>query len=180
MCEGILWLDGRGEMGPPYEPPSRRMSESRKKRDVQELRDASEHLFYELWMLDRVANLLALGAFGEGAMTNALLESFTMHARALFQFFFPKAPRHDDVLAEDYFGGRDAWEAVRGTTPVALSQVDVRVGKEVAHLTYARLSVTEEAKGWKILEIAAALSEVAAVFRTHVNAAALGPRFRKI
>jgi hypothetical protein len=177
MCDGILWPDGWAEMGGSYEVPRHKMSDSRNKRELQELRDASEHLLYEFWMLDRVASLLAHSAFGEGPVRNALLESFTMHARVLLQFFFPKAPRPDDVLAEDYFGGRVAWETVRGTMPVALSQIDARVGKEVAHLTYARLSVADEAKAWKILEIAAALSDVAAVFSKNVNAEALAPHF---
>jgi hypothetical protein len=130
-------------------------------------------------MMDRVASGLASGVFGEGPVANALLESFTLHARGLLQFFFPKAPRDDDVLAQDYFGGKPAWEDVRGDMPPALSQIDFRVGKEVAHLTYARLSVRDEAKGWDIREIAAALTDVAVAFRTHVNPDALGHRFHK-
>jgi hypothetical protein len=151
----------------------------RKKRNPQELRDASEHLLYELGMLDRLAHLLALSAFGEGPVANALLESFAMHARNLLQFFdVPEKPREDDVLAEDYFGSSEAWESVRGAVPSALRGIAVRVGKEVAHLTYARLKVTEEVKGWRFLEIASAVIHLARQFEAHVDPAYLGPGFR--
>src|SRR5688572_21299671 len=119
------------------------MTRARVPRKPAELREASEHLFYELWMLDSLARLLGLGAFGHGPVSNALLESFSIHARALLQFFFPMSPKSDDVLAEDYFGGTAAWEAVRGAEPAALNQVNRRVGKEVAHLTYARLGLSD-------------------------------------
>src|SRR5437762_5482408 len=87
---------------------------ARPRRSDDELREASDHLFYELWMLDRTARLLAMGAFGEGPVRNAILESFTIHARGLIQFFFPKQPRRDDMLAADFLPSVAAWEAARG------------------------------------------------------------------
>jgi hypothetical protein len=78
------------------------MAQGRAIRQSADLREASEHLFYELWMLESVERLLTLGAFGPGPVSNALLESFSVHARALSQFFFPVTPKSDDVLAEDF------------------------------------------------------------------------------
>jgi hypothetical protein len=152
------------------------MTRQRDLRAPADLRDASEHLFYELWMLDSVARILALGALGQGTVSNALLESFSIHARALLQFFFPLSPKSDDVLAEDYFSGTVAWETVRGPQPEALNQVNRRVGKEVAHLTYTRLGLSEEAKQWRILEVSQALSDVAMRFRTNVKPELLSPK----
>ncbi len=97
--------------------------------------------------------------------------------RSLLQFFFPKNPKTDDVLAQDYFENESTWEPVRGEMGPALSRVDARVGKEVAHLTYARLAVTDEAKPWTFLEIAEAINELGATFRKHVDSDLLGPRF---
>jgi len=68
----------------------------RQVRIPEELRAASEHLHYEVSMFDAVARTLMAGIFGDGVATNAFLESFTIHGRALVQFFFatsPKCPR---------------------------------------------------------------------------------------
>jgi hypothetical protein len=127
-------------------------------------------------MLDIVARILATGAFGDGPVSDALLESFSIHARALLQFFFPINPKADDVLAEDYFAGTEEWERLRGPQPHALEQVNRRVGKEVAHLTYARLGISEEAKQWRILEITEALTDVAKRFRASVKTELLSPQ----
>jgi hypothetical protein len=154
------------------------MSAPRRRRDKTELREASEHLYYELWMLNRIGRLLAMGAFGDGPVKNACLESFTIHARALRQFFFPTKAQPDDVLAEDYFADRGAWEAVRGEMPTSLAPINSRVGKEVAHLTYARLSVSDVTKAWSFISIAEDLDRIAVLFRGHVDSDLLGQRFR--
>lgn len=75
---------------------------------------------------------------------NALLESFAVHARALLDFLYaPASTREDDALAKHYV---QDWDP-----PPLQAPLDVlrgRVGKEIAHLTYGRLSVTEATKGW--------------------------------
>ena len=93
----------------------------RSKRSDDELREASDHLFYELWMLGRTARLLAMGVFGDGPVKNAVLESFTIHARALLQFFFPSNPRSDDVIAADFLSNAVVWEDARGAMPPILA-----------------------------------------------------------
>jgi hypothetical protein len=69
---------------------------------------------------------------------NALLESFTVHARCLIDFFW-KTPKGDDASAA-HFCPDGSWERARGTIPDEVSKVNPRVGKEIAHLTYARLA----------------------------------------
>ena len=152
---------------------------ARPRRSDDELREASDHLFYELWMLDRTARLLAMGAFGEGPVRNAILESFTIHARGLIQFFFPKQPRRDDMLAADFLPSVAAWEAARGEMPPVLASLDARVGKEVAHVTYGRLLVTEDAKPWSLTSIVEALNAVGGTFRSMIRDDLLGSRWKQ-
>jgi len=150
---------------------------ARPNRTDDELRQISEHLFYELWMLDTTARVLAMEAFGEGPVRNALLESFTIHARGLLQFFFPSQPRPDDALAVDSLSDTPAWEGARGEMPPILADLAARVGKEVAHLTYGRLLVTAETKPWHFLDAVKALSLVAQTFRSMVPDNLLGPHW---
>ncbi len=150
----------------------------RPKRTDEELRQISEHLFYELWMLDTTARVLAIEAFGEGPVRNALLESFTIHARGLLQFFFPNQPRPDDAAAVDFLPAAAAWETARGDMPPILADLAARVGKEVAHLTYGRLRVTPDTKPWHFLAVVDALSVVAQTFRSMVPERLLGSHWK--
>jgi hypothetical protein len=130
---------------------------NRARRTKDELRGASNHLAYEIQMLRVVANSLASGIAGESSpMANVLIESFTIHARNLLYFRYADKPWEDDVIAEDFFASADDWRDARPQEPSVLSNLRGRVGKEVAHLTYARLAVTAETKGWAFLDIAAA------------------------
>ena len=97
-------------------------------------------------MFDATARVLGAGLFGQGPAANAFLESFTIHVRALLQVFYPANPLIDDVLAQDFFDEPRIWVDALGEMPEVLAIVKPRVGKEIAHLTYARLAVTPEAK----------------------------------
>jgi len=79
------------------------------------------------------------------------------------------------VIAEDFFQEPGAWQSLRGTLPAALNPVNVRVGKEIAHLTYARLNVTPEEKGWNIAEVWRSLSGLVAMFVKNADPGSLGP-----
>jgi hypothetical protein len=57
--------------------------------------------------------------------------------------------------------------------PEVLAAVKLRVGNEIAHLPYARLDVTPEAKGWNIVAIWSAMH---GVIRTFVDSAPYGRR----
>ena len=127
---------------------------NRKQRTEEELQKASEHLFYEIWMFTSLARGMASGVFNEGIINNALLESFTVHARVLLDFLFAENPRPDDVIAEDYFSSPDEWLKRKANKSENLQNIHVRVGKEVAHLTYFRQTVAPEAKAWNFIEIA--------------------------
>lgn len=148
---------------------------ARKTRTDEDLRSASEHLHYEVWMFLTLARALSTGVFGEGPVNNAALESFTVHARVLLEFFFGDKPRPDDVVADDFLGGQGKWSELRGDLPTILADLRDRVGTEVAHLTYARLVVTPETKGWRFVEIAQAFEGVVGRFLRAVPAERLAP-----
>ena len=139
---------------------------SRPDRSKVELIEASEHLFYEFSMFMGLARLQATGAFGESLVNNALLESFTIHARVLLYFLYSENPRPDDVIAEDFLDDTDVWHSTRPNKSSKLNSVHQRVGKEVAHLTYARHDVTPETKKWYFIDIA---NEVEEIFKQFIN-----------
>jgi hypothetical protein len=66
------------------------------------LKKASDHLHYEIWMLDGTAwELTKLGSNDGSVEHNALIESFGIHARLLLDVFYaPANKRSDDVCAE--------------------------------------------------------------------------------
>jgi hypothetical protein len=68
------------------------------------------------------------------AIANALIESFSMHARILMDFYASKA-RGDDAVAA-HFTRSGTFEPA-GTGGVA-AELRTRVNKQIVHLTYSR------------------------------------------
>jgi hypothetical protein len=132
----------------------------RTQRTKKELQKASDHLHYELWMLKSVANILT-GDRTDVVINNALLESFSIHARVLLDFLYDDVPRNDDMNAIDYCS---EWTGIRPEKSNLLGKLHLRVGKEVAHLTYARLQVSPDLRGWAFLEIANEISKIMKAF----------------
>jgi hypothetical protein len=126
-------------------------------RPVAELIAASQHLAYEVDMLAGLARELETVAQSPGVLRNALLESFTVHARTLLQFFYPTSPRAHDVLSNDYFDDVVAWRKTLGRQPKPLGQIGSRVAAEIVHLTYTRIALLPEARDWNITEICKAI-----------------------
>ena len=137
-----------------------------KKRTDTELQEASNHLLnYEFSMLMSVAQALKSGIAIQGWLHYALLESFLIHGRILIDFFYPpKSSRPDDVLASDYFDDIGDWGKIRPTRSEGLDRVKKRADKELAHLTYVRLDVTTETKGWDFIEIANEIQRLMEIF----------------
>ncbi len=128
--------------------------EEREKRAPEVLRKASDHLHYEYRMLTEMARVMASGTTYERAIKNSFIESFTIHARVLLKFLYDENPRLDDVIADDFFPTSQEWKEVRPEMTKILKKIYGRVGKEVAHLTYARQDVTPETKPWNYPQIA--------------------------
>lgn len=138
-----------------------------------ELVAVSEHLYYEIEMLNGTAFGLASGIAGESVLKNALLESFLLHSRILLAFLYYDNPRNDDVIAENFVSD---WALNRPPESPIFKEIHFRVGKEIAHLTYKRLSVTEETKQWRFLDIAEEVSRVLHIFVRRAPDRYLGPK----
>lgn len=147
-------------------------------RKLEELQESSNHLFYEVWMFTSLANGLASGIAGQGPIANALLESFVIHVRAIMDFLYADRPQTDDVIAEDFFASPEQWTKIRPALSEFLSQAKRRAGKEVAHLTYARLDVTPETKPWRFIEIAKEIMAVMDIFLKNVPKEQLGSKWK--
>lgn len=148
---------------------------SRKPRDENDLRKlAEEHLTYEVAMLHDTAEALAASVAQDETVHNALVESFTIHLRALIDFLWPNNPRADDVIANDFFYRPSAWDTARPAFPVVLDPARQRAGKEVAHLTYARLNVKPDDKRWPYIEMANAVLTAFHVFVNNAPASRIG------
>ena len=150
---------------------------NRKRRSAEELQRASDHLWYEVWMLNVCAKRLIGGVHDQG-IKNAVIESFAIHARALIHFLDPK-PRiyPKDVLAEDFFPTEHDWNKNRLTMPSSLDLVRFRVGTEIAHLSYGRQAVVD--KTWDS-QIAEDLIKVVKLFYELVDKGLLGDRWKKM
>lgn len=83
----------------------------------------------------------------------------------LLTFLYAEHPRPDDVIAEDY---APSWPNIRPPEPPSLASTHHPFGKEVGYLTYKRLSVSEEAKNWRIGEMVIALRDVLIPFLQRV------------
>lgn len=80
----------------------------------------------------------------------ALMDSFRIHARSLLYFFYADQPRADDAKAQSFMQASIEWSKVRRNQTPALIDLQRRVGKEVAHLTYSRPTDTETVIDWNI------------------------------
>jgi hypothetical protein len=140
---------------------------ARPKRSTAELVDASEHLRYEMDMLVETAKELESGNSRPDVITNALVESFAVHTRALVAFFYPDThPTWDnDVIAADY---APQWPG-KPSESATLSDAYVRASKEIAHLTYTRLSVPVPDKPWDPRSIVQEITRIISSFLQHVQ-----------
>jgi hypothetical protein len=151
---------------------------ARTQRTKAELRAASDHLYYEIQMLRGTMKLLATGTIGQ-LLSNALIESFTVHTRTLIHFLYPSRPYPTDVLAEDFFNAGD-WVKNRPDEPEEFRAVRDRVNKEIAHLTYDRQIVTPELKGWNFVALGNEILEIMQFFMGAIPKQLLGSRWQQV
>lgn len=134
-------------------------------RTPDELRAASKHVYYELWMLLRTADHLVAKRYADEVVNNALIESFAMHTRALSDFLWPNGAHSDDVLASHYF------PTGKWTAPGKRDFKEPRLAANanIAHISYLRLDVTPPGKGWAVLGIAETMRSAMNDFYGHVD-----------
>lgn len=134
------------------------------KRSEEELKLISEHLWYEVQMLVGLSRYMSSGGSDNNLINNAVLEAYTIHARLILDFLTPKKPKPDDVLAIDFLEDVQEWVNLQKGRFQQIEKIRTRVGKEVAHLTYRRLSVTPDEKPWEFVEITDELMDIFRLF----------------
>lgn len=146
---------------------------------IAELHAVAPHLVYEIEMLQAAAFRIIKEQ--DTFIQNTLLESFTVHARALHHFFDPQPKRtnkFDDVLAAHFFDNPDDWAKARGTMPKSLDTVYEKVNKQIAHLTYRRTRLAPGENEWPIEDMLEEFMKVAKAFANSASAAKLPPDAR--
>ena len=154
---------------------------ARTSRTDDEVRAASDHLYYEIQMLQGTMAILATAATGQSILSNALIESFTIHARVLMHFLYPTGSiQPSDVLAEDFFDDVGHWLAIRPDEPAVFRTARGRVNKEIAHLTYDRQLITPELKGWNFVALGNEILKIVQIFVSAIPQQLLGLRWQQI
>lgn len=115
------------------------------------LKKATEHIFYESWMFYQT--LIALTKSKNQVEINILLDAFSIHARNLFDFFYPKKhAKDDDILVYDYVNNGRKFDIAK-TKKRDLRFIVRKADKQVAHLTYSRNRYNSKTKPWPFIEI---------------------------
>lgn len=172
------------------------MELNRLKQSMEQLQTASSHLHYEVQMLHECARRLSELrnsdeeiSLDDKTLENALIESFLIHARVLIDFFYVKSRleanpntniRSSDVIAEDFLEKPNNWWSICPEKSPELEEVNPKVGKQVAHLTYDRSYITVKGKKWDIGRIYYALVDVIFVFIENVDRKYLDPKLLQI
>ncbi|PYP88926.1 MAG: hypothetical protein DMG65_14460 [Candidatus Angelobacter sp. Gp1-AA117] len=105
---------------------------------------ALRHISYEIKMLRELADALQGKGVGPRTLNNALLESFLIHYRNLYDFFYPEFPSRKrlphDVAASDYLPNPKQWRKRRPDLDrKRVVENRERVNCLLAHLTLRRL-----------------------------------------
>jgi hypothetical protein len=131
------------------------MAAARPKRPTQELVAASEHLLYEVkcffddWALlsARWSQLETLGV----SFQEAVGVAFLVHGRALANVYFPHQPRIDDVIAADFFLSPSEWVPREFASIDETMAIRRWVGRDVAHISYRRISKGEDRRDYELI-----------------------------
>lgn len=116
------------------------------------LEKASEHIYYEAWMFYETASRAINSIVVEEVNIN--LESFSIHARNLFNFLYPMTsrPKRDDIWVTDYIKMTRSYNSSK-TNKRELKFILNKTAKQVGHLTYRRNKYNSENKGWPVYDI---------------------------
>jgi hypothetical protein len=127
-----------------------------------------EHLYYEIWMLYRICDILINGV-ADKCIENALLESHIMHARIILDFLYGKVRYDDDARIEDYMDNVSEWQSMLPPKDTLLEQIYQRGHKEIVHLSYKRLEVAPDKKQWEFYKITKAIMQRVNLFLDKAN-----------
>ncbi len=129
----------------------------------------NEHVYYEVWMLFSLSDLLLMPFAAPNpelatVLRNVVVESFGVHLRNLVDFLYPRSTvKTSDVIAADYYPN--------GSLPhdfpkisSSLERARRRADKELSHLTTSRISGAPPEKAWEHKELAAEIRKLLLTF----------------
>lgn len=122
---------------------------------------ATHHVVYEIMMFKVTSQLLTSGITDQ-ALKNVLLESFAIHSRNLFDFFYKKRVK-DDMIVDDFVANIQAFKKHKSKKR-DLKNLAKKDNKQVSHLTYARLNYNLKTKRWRISDITSRLNVTVMAF----------------
>lgn len=140
------------------------------------LKNISHHLWYEFTMFLALTQELSK-RYPPGTINNALLESFALHVRNLIDFLYAENLSSDDVYAGDFFPCKEDWVKIRPQITPLLEKVKKRANKEVSHLTYSRIKISQEEKKWDFVRIFQEMRRAFDVFVEEVDEELLSPEW---
>ncbi len=140
------------------------------------LQEASNHLWYEIMMLHRLAPDVDSGVATAVWRYNALVESFAIHTRNLIDFLHRRRSQQR-VIAAHYFSPQKSWLALCPDESTCLKTAENRAHQEIAHLTYARQNVKD--KKWPAVEIVQELRPTIDLFIRETPKHLFGNRWTK-
>lgn len=125
---------------------------------------ARRHLVYEIKMLRETASALRGKGIGPRSFRNAMLETFLVHYRNLFDFFYADTRRElaHDVSAADYVPDPKQWKERRPRIGREATGNRERVNAQLAHLTYRRLKYKQ--RNWSDRRMARQIEELLEAF----------------
>ena len=118
--------------------------------------------------------------FRDGNSRNMALETFLLHARNLREFFYSDRKRDDDARAFHFFPDKNSWEKLRPKETDSIRDIKNRANKEIAHLTYKRISGTPPDKNWDCGKILTDLLAVTKFFLDKLPKEYIGENAAKI
>ncbi len=124
-------------------------------------RKAVEHVVYEIMMF-KATNLLLLSNINEQVSKNVLLESFAVHSRNLFDFFYKKRI-NDDIVAIDFIGNKAQFRKDKSKKR-NMQTLARKANKQISHLTYSRNNYNSRTKPWNISSIGAQMNKTIEAF----------------
>lgn len=125
-----------------------------------------------------LARVMGSGKVDSKPVNYALIESFAIHVRALFHFFYDEKGQQDDVVAVDFFSAPSDWESVRPPCTELLERSKKLSNKEAAHPAYANQNVILEAKQWPFMPISLDIQKIVDVFINTVPKDLIGARWK--
>lgn len=129
------------------------------------LKKATSHLVYEIINFYETFGRLRQPGFSQDDI-NILLESFVIHTRNLFDFFYPKKNgiRPDDMVVYDYINDRKLFN-VDKTKKRDLIFIVKKANRQLAHLTYTRNRYSLKTnKAWPYVDIARKMTKTIVAF----------------